>query len=89
MFFLRRDIEPWYEEGSTANYLRMESDLVYLDSELFQVDSVAFMRQDSDILSTNSARSRGPELLRLYKGRFTPEFEYEECEPYWVWWRPG
>ena len=83
LFFLRRDIEPWYEEGATADYVRVESDLVFLDPELFQVDSVAFARQSANILATRSASSRGPELLRLYQGRFAPEFEYEEWAQEW------
>jgi ATP/maltotriose-dependent transcriptional regulator MalT/DNA-binding SARP family transcriptional activator len=83
LFFLRRDIEPWYEDGSTADYVRMESDVVFLDQELFQVDSVAFLRQASEILATGTALSRGPEMLRLYKGEFAPEFEYEAWAEDW------
>jgi DNA-binding SARP family transcriptional activator len=83
LFYLRREIEPWYEDGSTAGYVHMESDLVYLDRELFQIDSVAFARQAADILSTGSALQRGQEMLRLYKGWFAPEFEYEEWAESW------
>ena len=83
LFFLRRDIEPWYEDGSTADYVRMESDVVFLDQDLFRVDSVAFVRQASDILATGSALGRGAEMLRLYRGVFAPEFEYEECAEDW------
>jgi DNA-binding SARP family transcriptional activator len=83
LFFLRRDIEPWYEEGSTANYVRMESDMVFLDPEMFQVDSVAFNRQVADIMRTGTARDRGPDMLKLYRGRFAPEFEYEEWAESW------
>lgn len=83
LFHLRRDIEPWYEDGFTADYVRIESEMVILDSELFQVDSVAFQRQVADILKTGSAKSRGPEMLRLYRGYFAPEFEYEEWSEAW------
>ncbi len=83
LFVLRRDLEPWYEEGATADYVRMESDMVYLDAELFQVDSVSFNRQVTDILRTGTASDRGPEMLRLYRGRFGPEFEYEEWADPW------
>jgi DNA-binding SARP family transcriptional activator len=83
LFFLRRELEPWYEDGSTADYVRVESDLVYLDRELFQIDSVAFARQVSDILGTGTVLARGPEMLRLYKGGFAPEFEYEEWTEEW------
>jgi DNA-binding SARP family transcriptional activator len=83
LFFLRRDIEPWYEDGSTADYVRMEGDMVYLDSELFQVDSVAFNRQVAEIMRKGTVREQGPEMLRLYRGRFAPEFEYEEWAEDW------
>ena len=83
LFVLRRDLEPWYEEGATADYVRMESDMVFLDSEIFQIDSVSFNRQATDILRTGTASERGPEMLRLYRGRFAPEFEYEEWADPW------
>jgi DNA-binding SARP family transcriptional activator len=83
LFFLRRELEPWYEDGSSADYVHVESDLVFLDQELFQIDSVAFARQTADILGTGTALARGPEMLRLYKGSFAPEFEYEEWTEDW------
>ena len=83
LFVLRREIEPWYEEGATADYVRLESEMVYLDTDMFQVDSVAFYRQASEILKAGTARDRGPEMLRLYRGRFAPEFEYEEWAEAW------
>jgi DNA-binding SARP family transcriptional activator len=83
LFFLRRDIEPWYEDGSTAGYVRMENDVVFLDPELFQIDSVAFVRQASAILASGSALSHGQAMLRLYRGVFAPEFEYEEWAGEW------
>ncbi len=83
LFYLRRDIEPWYEDGYTADYVRMEGDMVYLDQDLFQVDSIAFARQAADILRRGSTTERGPEMLRLYRGAFAPEFEYEEWAEAW------
>jgi DNA-binding SARP family transcriptional activator len=83
LYTLRRDLEPWYEEGATGDYVRMESDLVFLDPEMFQVDSIAFNRQVADILRTGASGSRGPEMLSLYRGRFAPEFEYEEWADAW------
>jgi DNA-binding SARP family transcriptional activator len=83
IFFLRRDIEPWYEEGVTADYIHLEGEMVWLDRDLFQIDSVAFSRQASGILSSGSAITRGRELLGLYRGQFAPEFEYEEWATEW------
>ena len=55
------DIDPWYETAATADYVPLDSDMVYLDPELVQVDSIAFMRQAAEALkSTGSART-GPE----------------------------
>ena len=72
LFFLRRDIEPWHEDGSTADYVRMEGDMVFLDGELFQIDSVAFNRQVAEIVRKGTARDQGPEMLRLYRGNSRP-----------------
>ena len=83
IFFLRRELEPWYEDGATAGYVHMDTELVRLDRELFQVDSVAFARQAADIAATGTAGTRGPELLALYRGQFAPEFEYDEWATEW------
>jgi len=83
IFFLRRELEPWYEEGATADYVHMDTDLVRLDKELFQVDSVAFARQAADIVGSGAAGPRGPEMLALYRGHFAPEFEYEDWAEEW------
>ena len=83
IFFLRRELEPWYEDSATAEYVHMDAELVYLDPVLFQVDSVAFARQSADIVGAGTAGSRGPEMLALYRGHFAPEFEYEDWASEW------
>jgi DNA-binding SARP family transcriptional activator len=83
IFFLRRELEPWYEDGATADYVHMDTELVRLDGDLFQVDSVAFARQAADIIGAGTAASRGSEMLALYRGHFAPEFEYEEWADEW------
>ena len=83
IFFLRRELEPWYEDSATADYVHMDAELVYLDPDLFQVDSVAFARQSADIVGAGTAGSRGPEMLALYRGHFAPEFEYEDWASEW------
>jgi DNA-binding SARP family transcriptional activator len=83
LFFLRRDLELWYEDGFTGDYVRMEGELIYLDPEMFQIDSVAFQRQASTILSSRAAGSLGPGILRLYTGTFAPEFQYEPWAEEW------
>ena len=61
----------------------MDAEVVFLDPELVQVDSVAFVRQAADVLSTGSAAVKGASLLRLYVGTFAPEFEYDEWTLDW------
>jgi two-component SAPR family response regulator len=61
----------------------MDAEVVFLDPELVQVDSVAFVRQAAEVLSTESAAVKGYGLLRLYVGSFAPEFEYEEWTLDW------
>ena len=83
IFFLRREIEPWCEEGISANYIHLEGEMVWLDSDLFHVDSVSFARQAQNILASGNPQRRGQELLALYRGQFAPEFEYEEWAHEW------
>jgi DNA-binding SARP family transcriptional activator len=83
IFHLRRDIEPWFEDGTTAEYVHLEGELVRLDSGLFQVDSVAFARQAATIIAKGTASAEGPSMLSLYSGYFAPEFEYEEWASEW------
>ena len=34
IFFLRRELEPWYEDGATADYVHMDTELVRLDTKI-------------------------------------------------------
>jgi DNA-binding SARP family transcriptional activator len=83
LHFVRRDIAPWHEEGITAEYVPMQSDLVFLDPELVQVDSVSFLRQANDAIRSGDLTRSGGNLVRLYTGRFAPEFEYEDWAADW------
>jgi LuxR family maltose regulon positive regulatory protein len=83
LHFVRRDIAPWVDEGVTADYVPMGLELVYLDPDLVQVDSVAFLRQATAAIASHDLAQKGPELFRLYTGRFAPEFEYEEWAADW------
>lgn len=83
VYFLRRDIEPWYADGISADYVAVESEMVYLDTDLVQVDSAAFLRQSAEILASDNIAERGSVLLRQYAGSFAPEFEYEEWSMAW------
>jgi DNA-binding SARP family transcriptional activator len=83
LHFIRRQIAPWKGEGPIVNYVRLDSELVYLDAELVQVDSIAFVRQATEVLSSSDLANVGPSIVRLYAGRFAPEFEYEDWAEDW------
>ena len=83
LHFVRRDIAPWVNEGVRADYVPMGLELVFLDPDLVQVDSVAFLRQATEAIATQELDRQGPNLFRLYTGRFAPEFEYEEWAADW------
>jgi DNA-binding SARP family transcriptional activator len=83
LHFVRREIAPWSEDGIVADYVPLDSELIYLDPELVQVDSVAFMRQASEALASPNLLRMGPAIASLYTGRFAPEFEYEDWAEGW------
>lgn len=83
LHFVRRDIAPWSEGSITADYVPLDSELIYLDPELVQVDSVAFMRQATEALARSDLGRAGPSISELYTGRFAPEFEYEDWAEDW------
>ena len=72
LHFVRRDIAPWREGGATADYVALDSEVIYLDPELVQVDSVAFMRQATDALAGGELARDGVAIAQLYAGRFAP-----------------
>jgi len=83
LYFLRRDIDPWYDDGISADYVVNEAELLWLDGELITSDSIQFQREASDVLSRGRAGALGDVLARSYVGRFAPEFEYEEWALGW------
>jgi DNA-binding SARP family transcriptional activator len=83
LFYLRRDIDPWFSESHSIHYLVVEPDIVFFDSELVLVDSVAFFRQASATLLGDDLGTHGSRLLRDYTGLFAPEFAYEDWSMAW------
>jgi DNA-binding SARP family transcriptional activator len=75
LYFLRREIDPWYEDGVTPEYVGFAGDLLWLDTELVSSDGAAFLAASSVRRPTGSDAL---ELLRSYTGHFAPEFEYEQ-----------
>jgi ATP/maltotriose-dependent transcriptional regulator MalT/DNA-binding SARP family transcriptional activator len=83
LFFLRREVDPWYEDGVSADYVPMQSEVLFLDPSLVHVDSISFLRQANEVLVGANALEAGSRLVRLYDGPFAPEFEYEEWAVDW------
>ena len=83
LFYLRREIDPWFNEAHSVHYLVVEPDLVYFDRDLVQVDSSAFLRQAAATLLAGNVGANGIGLLRDYAGPFAPEFAYEDWSMAW------
>jgi DNA-binding SARP family transcriptional activator len=83
LFFLRRDIDPWYEDGHSVDYVVVEPDVVFLDPELVQVDSSAFFRQISAALASENLADVSVPILRDYQAKFALDFEYEDWSAAW------
>lgn len=76
LYFLRREIEPWYEDGVSPDYVGFAGDLVWLDADLVTSDGARFLAAAQTW--KQGSQSDSLELLRSYTGHFAPEFEYEE-----------
>jgi DNA-binding SARP family transcriptional activator len=83
LYFVRRDIDPWYDDSTSADYVVNESELVWIDPQLAVVDSVAFYSQATELMTSKDIAITGPRLITQYEGRFSPEFEYEEWALGW------
>jgi DNA-binding SARP family transcriptional activator len=83
LYFLRRDIDPWYEDGLSIDYVHFEGDLLWLDADLSRIQSTGFMQAARDARRTGSALVDAASTLRSYAGRFAPEFEYEDWALNW------
>ncbi|MBA2571382.1 MAG: winged helix-turn-helix domain-containing protein [Chloroflexi bacterium] len=83
LYFLRRDIDPWYDEHGSANYVSYESEIVWLDPALVTTDSATFADASIGALTGEADAARMAAAVRAYHGRFAPEFEYEEWSLAW------
>jgi two-component SAPR family response regulator len=69
---MRREFEPSFDEDSSPGYVRLEGELVWLDPELVESASHEFASL------TLGPADRALDAIRLYRGQFAPEFEYED-----------
>jgi DNA-binding SARP family transcriptional activator len=82
LYFLRREIDPWYEDELSTDYVGFGGDLLWLDAELVSLASSEFLRAAAQIRS-GTDMSSAIDLVRAYPGHFAPEFEYEEWAMDW------
>jgi DNA-binding SARP family transcriptional activator len=77
VYFLRRVFEPEYDEDLSPGYLHHESEILWIDRDLFSARSqrCAMLISQSD---GDFTRSSVDELSEAYIGRFALDFMYEE-----------
>jgi len=78
MYYLRRCIDEWYDDATSADYVVLESELIYLEPAFVVVESVHFQQQAALAIGAPDPRPLGVPTLLGYRGTFAPEFEYEE-----------
>jgi DNA-binding SARP family transcriptional activator len=83
LYFLRREIDPWYEDDVSADYIPYEGELVWLDAGLVRSASAEFVSGATDQALKTAASAQWLALIGNYAGQFSPEFEYEEWAMSW------
>jgi DNA-binding SARP family transcriptional activator len=83
LYYLRRSLDEWYEDDVSADYLRFQSDIVWLDSELVSASSSDFMRKLRALDLKEASLEEVLGLVKSYPAPFAPEFEYEEWAIAW------
>ena len=84
LYFLRRALDPYFDEDTSFEYINHSGDLVWLDESKVVVDSVRFGTHAAEALSlVDVDPNPAIEALELYSGRFAIEFEYEEWALGW------
>ena len=83
LFFLRREIDPWYEDELSVEYVGFQGDLVWLDPHLTRVASAEFAAHARTAIAQSTDAVKVMTILSAYTGQFSPEFEYEEWAISW------
>lgn len=83
LYFLRRDIDPWYEDEASPDYIVYEAEMLWLHPELVSSDSRMFMAEASGAGFRELDIDDKIKVVESYTGRFAPEFEYEEWALSW------
>lgn len=77
LYFLRRVFDPAFDEDLSAPYVRLESDLIWLDQELVESRSSRCRALLQEVTTTQSS-SALERLVGEYRGRFAIDFAYED-----------
>jgi DNA-binding SARP family transcriptional activator len=77
LYFLRRVFDPAYKEGISADYVKYEQDVIWLDQELVSSRSRRAI-QALDGLDAHPSNAQLWEVLREYTGPFALDFAYDE-----------
>jgi DNA-binding SARP family transcriptional activator len=80
LYFLRREIDPWYEDGLSVDYIELQGDLVWLDRDLVRADSASVFQM---LTGATASLDSLADSIRSYGGQFAPEFEYDEWALAW------
>ncbi len=83
LYFLRRDLDPWYEDDLSVDYVALQGELVWLDPKLVKPESVGFLSAAQQSLKATPSFEIVLDVLGQYRGPFAPEFEYEEWAMAW------
>jgi DNA-binding SARP family transcriptional activator len=83
LHFIRHEIDPWYDDDSSVNYVAFESELLWLDPALVSVASAEFLGDARALLLRDFTAQHALSVMSSYAGPFCPEFEYEEWAIAW------
>jgi DNA-binding SARP family transcriptional activator len=83
LYFLRREVDPWFEDDLRPGYLAYQAELISIDQELARIDSAEFLTASRELTVRTASTNDIMTLLKSYRGQFCPEFEYEEWAISW------
>jgi len=83
LYFLRRELDPWYEDSLSVDYVALQGELLWLNPRLVSAESATFQAATQEALKARSSTSSLVDLIYTYRGPFAPEFEYEEWAMAW------
>jgi len=83
LYFIRREIDPWYEVDVSHDYISFEAELLWLDPDLVSVASGEFLARSRAVPSRSGSPTEYLGLISSYGGQFCPEFEYEDWAITW------